>query len=287
MTCADRNGNTFEVLNNDEKLLRKLYASKTGRIIISIMVQPFISKLGGFFMSTRLSKLSINSFIKKNNIDLSQYQNQKYKSFDDFFIRLIRPENRPVDLSDDSLIAISDGKLTVLPINKDSVFTVKNTVYSLKDLLRDEQLARQYQDGLFLLFRLTPDNFHHCCYIDNCKTNEPVFLQGFYHTVKPFANDYYPIYKENSRQYMLLNTENFSDVIMMEVGAMMVGRIENHPITPSAHKGQLKSYFRFGGSSVIVLLKKDVAVIDSDILENSARSIETIVCMGEKIGKKR
>ena len=33
-----------------------------------------------------------------------------------------------------------------------------------------------------------------------------------------------------------------------------------------------------------MLLKKDAAVIDSDILQNSAEGIETVVRFGEKIG---
>ncbi len=82
----------------------------------------------------------------------------------------------------------------------------------------------------------------------------------------------------------MLHTEQFGDVLMMEVGALLVGRIVNHHQQSRVHRGEEKGYFQFGGSTVILLLRKDAARIDADILENSRRQIETIVRMGEKIG---
>ena len=48
-------------------------------------------------------------------------------------------------------------------------------------------------------------------------------IPGILHTVNPVANDAYPIYKENSREYSLLKTENFRTMLMMEVGALLCG----------------------------------------------------------------
>jgi len=70
----------------------------------------------------------------------------------------------------------------------------------------------------------------------------------------------------------------------MEVGALLVGKIVNHPAISRVKRGQEKGYFQFGGSTVIMMLKKDVALIDTDILENSENGYETVVKMGEKIG---
>lgn len=52
-------------------------------------------------------------------------------------------------------------------------------------------------------------------------------VPGIFHTVNPVANEVYPIYRENAREYTLLKTEKFGTVLMMEVGAMMVGKITN------------------------------------------------------------
>ena len=73
---------------------------------------------------------------------------------------------------------------------------------------------------------------------------------------------------------------------MMEVGALMVGKIRNHhPETCHVSRGMEKGYFEFGGSTVILLLEAGAAVLDSDILANSRDGAETVVRAGEKIGQ--
>jgi phosphatidylserine decarboxylase len=120
--------------------------------------------------------------------------------------------------------------------------------------------------------------------VDDGEKGENVFLPGVLHTVNPVANDVYPIYKENSREYSVLHSRAFGDVLMMEVGALLVGRIVNHHGAASVSRGQEKGYFQFGGSTVILLLEKDAVQVDEDILRNSREHTETVVRMGEKIG---
>ena len=111
-------------------------------------------------------------------------------------------------------------------------------------------------------------------------------LPGVFHTVNPAANDVYPIYKENAREYCLLKTERFGTILMMEVGAMMVGKISNlQKKTATVKKGQEKGNFEFGGSTVILLLQPGKVRIDYDLLDNTEEGYETIVKMGERIGE--
>ena len=102
--------------------------------------------------------------------------------------------------------------------------------------------------------------------------------------MNPVANDVYPIYKENTREYSLLKTKRFKTILMMEVGALMVGRITNYEEAGTVRKGQEKGKFEFGGSTIILLLQKDAAVLDSDLIRNTEEGYETIVKMGERIG---
>jgi phosphatidylserine decarboxylase len=71
---------------------------------------------------------------------------------------------------------------------------------------------------------------------------------------------------------------------MMEVGALLVGKIVNHSTSPLVQRGQEKGYFRFGGSTVVLLLQKDTVKIDSDIINHSQNGYETVVKYGERIG---
>ena len=73
---------------------------------------------------------------------------------------------------------------------------------------------------------------------------------------------------------------------MMEVGAMMVGKISNlQKKTATVKKGQEKGNFEFGGSTVILLLQPGKVRIDYDLLDNTEEGYETIVKMGERIGE--
>ena len=72
----------------------------------------------------------------------------------------------------------------------------------------------------------------------------------------------------------------------MEVGAAMVGRIVNAPGSRNVRRGEEKGRFEFGGSTVIVLLQKGRAILDADLLRNTAQDAETVVRLGERIGIK-
>ena len=284
MRMKQRDGHLLDQPSGQDKLLARLYGSALGRAILRPLVSPVVSKAAGWFLSTRLSKVFIAPFIRNNGIDMAQFEPVEYRSYNEFFSRRIRPGMRPIDPDPCHLIAPCDSKLTALEITPDSVFTLKHTPYTVESLLRSRTLAEKYMGGLALIFRLTVDDYHRYCYIADGKKGENVRIPGVLHTVNPIANDVYPIYKENAREYSLLRTEAFGDVLMMEVGALLVGRIVNHHGQSSVRRGEEKGYFQFGGSTVILLLPKGAALIDPDIMENSRAHIETIVRMGEKIG---
>ena len=50
--------------------------------------------------------------------------------------------------------------------------------------------------------------------------------------------------------------ENFGTLLQMEVGAMLVGQIENNPGNKTVARGQEKGHFAFGGSTVILMTQK-------------------------------
>ena len=279
-----RDGREERSQNNQDKLIAVLYGSRLGRFMLRPLVSPIVSKAAGKFLSSRLSVPLIKPFIRKNGIDMSQFEDTGYRSYNEFFSRQIKAEMRPVDMREHILIAPCDSKLTVMPVTQEGRFVLKNTFYTVKSLLQNEELAEKYEGGLALVFRLTVDDYHRYCYVADGEKEENVCIPGVLHTVNPIANDVYPIYIQNSREYSVLHTAAFGDVLMMEVGALLVGKIVNHHGKARVVRGQEKGYFQFGGSTVVVLLEKDKAHIDADILANSCELAETVVKMGEKIG---
>ena len=270
--------------NGQDRLLALLYGNAIGRSLLKPFVTPAFSRLAGSFLSSRMSRFLIKPFIRQNHIDMSQFEPVEYDSYNEFFSRRIRPEVRPIDTDPLHLISPCDSKLTALPITADGHFTLKHTPYTVASLLKNETLAADYTGGLALIFRLTVDDYHRYCYVCDGTKTENTRIPGVLHTVNPIANDHFPIDKENSREYSILRTDAFGDIAMIEVGALLVGKIVNHHGEAQVLRGEEKGYFQFGGSTVVLLLKKDTVEIDPDILENSRQGVETVVKLGEKIG---
>ncbi len=280
----NRKGEIIVTNKKQNKLLKLLYGSVGGRIMLKLLTAPALSRAAGRFMDSRLSKPLIKHFIRSSGIDTSQYVMYNFPSYNAFFTRSVKPEMRPVDMTPQHLISPCDSKLSVYRIDRKSIFRIKGSRYRISDLIDHKFLADRFNGGLCLIFRLEVDDYHRYCYIDSGVKTGNTFIEGVLHTVNPIALEKYNIYKRNSREYTLIHTDNFGDVIQVEVGAMMVGRICNHDEAGPVKRGQEKGMFEFGGSTIVVLLEKGKASIDKDILKNSAEGYETIVKYGEKIG---
>ena len=285
MRCVDRSGNEIKQDDLQNNILNFLYKHKLGRALLKQLIKPWVSHISGVVLNSYCSRILIPPFINKHKINMKEYEARIYSSYNDFFTRKIKEGKRKIDLQKNHLIAPCDGKLSVYHINKDSRFTIKNTSYTLKSLLRNKKLADYYENGTLLLFRLTVDDYHRYCYIDNGRKTKNYRIKGVFHTVNPLANEVVPVYKENTREYSLLYSENFGRVLIMEVGAMLVGKILNYHDEARVKRGEEKGRFQFGGSTIIVCLEKGRVAIDKDILNNSASQVETLVKLGEKIGE--
>lgn len=286
MKYIDRKGNITIEENEQDKLLRHLYQDRGGRLCLKVLVRPFVSRAAGAFLNTRLSKRLVPGFVRRNRIDLSVYEKQQFASYNDFFTRRIKPGERPVAAGENILVSPCDAKLTVCRADGQSRFYIKDTPYTAGELLRSERLSERYLGGYVLIFRLTVDDYHHYCYAADGQKSANVAIPGIFHTVNPTANEVYPVYRENAREYCLLKTEKFGTLAMMEVGAMMVGKITNLQKKPCrVKKGQEKGWFEFGGSTIVLFLQHGRVRLDSDLLENSENGYETIVRMGERIGE--
>ncbi len=273
--------------NNDSiSALRFLYRTAVGRCILKIISCRAVSKAAGLFLDSSLSKFMIKRFIKNNGIDMSQFEDRAFKSFNDFFTRKLAQGSRSVNTDSSALISPCDSRLSVYEINEDSLFNIKGTPYSLERLLKNDDLAKEFSNGLCLIFRLCTDDYHRYCYFDNGSKGENIFIKGRLHTVQPIAFERYDVYAENCREYTVMNTENFGKAVQIEVGALLVGKISNLHNEHTFKRGDEKGMFEFGGSTIVLLLKKDSAVISQKIIENSEKGIETVVKYGEVIGRK-
>ena len=257
----------------ENKGLKFLYNNIIGRFILKIITLKPIVNLYALYQDSFLSKHKIKKFIKKNHINMDDYVAKNYKSFNDFFKRQIKPEKRVIE---DGFIAPCDAKLSVYKINKDLTLNIKNSIYTIDELIQDKC---DIKDGYALVYRLGVTDYHHYIFPFNGKITKTKFIKGKLHTVQPIALKKYKVFSENSRVVTEVESE-YGKAIIIEVGAMMIGRIVNENITTFT-KGMEKGHFEFGGSTIIYLISN--VKINEKILSNTKEDIETIIKMGECI----
>lgn len=286
MKIIDRKGNRYDDTDKFQDTLKDIYSSPVSRACMKVVSSPFVSRAGGMLLSSGASSLAIDSYAEKHGIDLFDYEPKNYESFNDFFTRKIKQGRRVIDTDPTALVCPSDGKVTAYKIAKSDMFVIKNSVYTVRSILRDSKLADRYAGGTAVVIRLTPDDYHRYIYpCDGVKSHNRK-ISGKLSTVRPIVNEYVPVYKENCREYCMIRSERFGDVVQLEVGATMVGRISNlEQGVAKVKKGDEKGMFEFGGSTIMLLLEPGKAEVCEDILKATAEGYEMKLRLGEVIAK--
>lgn len=286
MQVWDRAAKTVvEMPTVGEGAMRFCYETAVGRFLTkTVLCRKPVSALYGAVQRSVLTKRKARKFMQQYGIGTADCEKQEFSSFNDFFTRKRLPQ--PDTTEPNELPAVADSKLTALPISRDAVFTVKGVAYTLPELLENEALAARFYGGWCLIFRLSPDDYHRYAYPDSGTQEKTVHIPGVLHSVNPIAGSM-GVYRRNSRCYTLLHTAHFGDVVQMEVGALLVGKILNHAENADARfeKLQEKGYFAYGGSTVILLLEPERVALDADLLHYSELGTESRVRTGERIGE--
>lgn len=269
-----------------------IYSNPIGNNIMpKLASKKALTDFYGKCCDLKLSRIYIKKFVKKFNIDMTEYEKEikDFKSFNDFFYRALSSDSRLINKNKNEFISPCDGKLLAIEnMDSNSSFRVKGFKYTLDDLIQDESLSKLYKNGTCLIFRLCPTDYHRFHFIDSGVCTNSSHIKGRYYSVNPIAlKNIDKVFTENKREYSILKSDNFDDVIYVEVGATFVGSIiQTYEPNVNVVKGSEKGYFKFGGSTVILLLKEGIITLDKDITTQSKLGIETAVKLGEKIGEK-
>ena len=271
-----------------EGLLQFLYDNPFGKTaILPIAKRKFISAWYGRRMDKPESVNRIQDFVDQLRIDMSESVKSidEFTSFNDFFYRHLKPEARPIG---EGLVSPGDGKLLAFENIADlDSFFVKGSEFTLAQFLADTALAKQYQNHAMIILRLAPNDYHRYHFPYAGTPTAMTRIQGSYYSVSPYAlaNNFVRVFCENKREYCILKTANKGDVLLVPVGATMVGGIvDTYSVNKAVQKGDEMGYFKFGGSTVVILLDKTKFQIDQDLIDNTKNKMETFVRMGERIG---
>jgi len=260
---------------NYDKATYKLYSTLWGGTLRLIMTRPFFNKTYALFQRNKRSKRKIATLIEHYNIDTSEFIKQDFDSFNDFIIRELRPESRPIG---EGLVAPADSLMLALEVDNDTIFSIKGKDYTISKLIGEEN----HEYGLCLIFRLAVYDYHRYCFPSSGIKTSHKQIRGVLDSVNMSQTSRFTLCS-NCREVSVLQTESFGEIAFVEVGAMLVGRIVNTHKGVRFTKGDKKGYFEFGGSTIVLLLKKNAVKIKQEIIENSRRGIETKVKLGETI----
>lgn len=248
---------------------------------------PLISFLVGLWQKLPWTKRKIIPFIQTFQMDASEYikSPEEFSSFNDFFIRKLRSDARPIANGDRTAIIPADGRFRFYSdLQKVPEFTVKGEKLSLQTLLNDDEIARDFEGGSAVFGRLCPVDYHRVHFPFDCVPSKTKVINGWLYSVNPVALEWNrSIFMQNKRVLTELQSDVFGKVLFIEVGATCVGSIhQTFELGVNQKKGDEKGYFSFGASALILLFQKEAISFDKDLLQSE---LEVRCLLGQSMGR--
>ena len=262
--------------------LRFAYETLLGRTLWPVLFgSKLVSALMGLYYDSPRSRAAIRKLvaIPGCRADEAEKPPEAYDSFNDFFTRRLKPDARPIG---EGVVSPADGRLRLfLDADAATPFPLKGARRCLRDVFGPDIPEGRYD---IAVVRLAPVDYHRFHFPCACRTPEPVrVVPGHYHSVNPIALLRRPdVYAENERQILRCEAA-FGPFWLVDVGAFGVGTIVQTYSGDEHDKGEEKGYFKFGGSTVILIVPADALTFDADLVRHSADGLETRVLCGERI----
>lgn len=265
------------------KFISYLYKSNRCLLANLLSKNPAFSQVIGWWQKQRFTSKNIQPFIEKYDVDSSEFLEPSFSSFNDFFIRKLKSEARPISSS--AAIIPADGRFRFYDkITTGMQLFVKDQPFNLERLFQNDGLAKRYYGGSLVLARLCPSDYHRFHFPIDCIPSEPRLINGPLFSVNPFAVKKNLSYlMENKRKLTLLKSDVFGEVAYFAVGATTCGSIvETFTPRKPVKKGEERGYFEFGGSALILLFEPGKILFSSDLLGQVDLEIRCL--LGQEMG---
>jgi len=209
-----------------------------------------------------------------------------YATFNDFFIREVKKEARPIP-EIPCIGSAGDCRLMVFDsIEEAHNLFIKGKRFSLENMVKnDEELVEMFKNASVANFRLAPQDYHrfHSCISGTVK--KIVKIDGTTFTTEPKAlKSDINVLGENERVLILIENE-LQKCLYIPIGAEAVGKV-NLSIEEGnfVNQGDCIGYFDYGGSDILVFFEPRI-LWDQDIQIQSKKGIECLIKANEKIGE--
>lgn len=201
-------------------------------VFMKLLPKNAVSRIFGAFTRLRipfLSKIARNAFANYYKLDMSEaeYPLSHYRNIGELFIRKLKPGMRPV--ADAEVVSPVDGVLSqtgTFDDDSQTLIQAKGKTYTLKSLLRSEELAERFKGGAFATIYLAPFNYHR---IHSPVSGDLVLSSYCPGTLWPVnagsVERVEGLFCINERLTSQIRLADGSEVLVVKVGATNVGRI--------------------------------------------------------------
>jgi phosphatidylserine decarboxylase len=183
--------------------------------------------------ATKTSKKEIRPFVDKYGIDMNDFSpsdTNAYDTFEDFFVRAHKHGSRPIHQPEDSsaAVVVADSRVvTYKSVEETKEIWIKGNDFSLTNLVMDTELGSQFDGAAVASFRLSPQDYHRYHSPVSGKVKLFRSIPGDYYQVDAVAlQSRVDILTRNKRQYVVIETEDFGDVLFVAIGATNVGSVQ-------------------------------------------------------------
>lgn len=272
-----------------EAFLRWAYFNPVGKIITRLLIKnPFVSSLYGWWMDRFWSKKRITSFIDQYKVDTDEFlvPPESFPHFNAFFYRSLKPECRPIDNYECSVVFPADGRhLALENVHAPQKIYAKGQELNIEQLIGEMPLVQSVEGESVLISRLCPVDYHRFHAPFSGTVMAPLLVGNSLFSVSPLALSQNLDYLVNNRRWIIpFKLKGGQLAVVVVIGATFVGSAEFTYNPGFVKKGQELGYFRFGGSCIITVLPHGSVFFDSGLVGRSREGVESYDQMGRPFG---
>jgi phosphatidylserine decarboxylase len=222
---------------------------------------------------------AIRLWSRLERIELGDFEDRRYDSLDDFFLRRLRPGARP--LGSDFVSPVDGCVLGAGKLSPATRLVVKGQDLSLDRVvnagIHDLDL-NAYEGGAYAVVFLSPRGYHRVHMPVGAELADVRWIPGRYFPQNEVALEHIPrVYERNERAILRCRLEDGREFLLVMVGASLVGGIHLQALARKAwvrraaapvgrryEKGEELGHFAFG-STVVVLLPRGMAGDDPQV----------------------
>lgn len=282
-----------------DRVVRALYDPVREKVpaLFNLLTGPASSKALAYFNYDSLLGTKIlgnRRFVAECRIDWSECVEppEQLDTARKFFERQIRYwECRPLPKEPQAIVSPADARVIVGSFDKASGLFLKEKFFAFDELFGRDKLIWQhaFTGGDFAVFRLTPEQYHYNHVPVTGIVVDHYQIDGRHHSCNPEAVVRIATpYSKNQRVVTVINTNvpggsRIGQVAMIEVVALMIGDIRQAysaeryadpqpvEIGMRVERGAVKSLYRPGSSTDVLIFQPGKVRFAADLLENQRR----------------